>query len=214
MTASDHKPGKTPLVVGLTGGIASGKTTVSGLLSARGAYVIDADSVGHQVIEPGGEAYPEVVAAFGTDVLEADGTIARQKLGAVVFADPGRLNQLNAISHPRMADRMRREIRTVRSRPDAERPPLIVLDAAILFEAGWDDLCDQVWTVETPPDVAIERLTASGRLTAEEARARLQAQLSNEERAAKAGQVIPNHGSLDDLAAEVERAWRELLGTA
>ncbi len=194
-------------MVGLTGGIASGKTTVSGLLAARGAYIIDADSVGHQVLLPDGEAYPEVVATFGTEILDEDGTISRPKLGAIVFSAPERLDALNRISHPSMAGRMSREIRLVRGKPPAEQPPLIVLDAAILFEAGWDALCAQVWTVEAPPEATVERLTASGRFTREEAQARLDAQMSNAERAQRADRVILNTGSIAALEAEVRRVW-------
>ena len=126
MTETETESREKPMVVGLTGGIASGKTTVSGMLAARGAFIIDADSVGHQVLLPDGEAYPEVVATFGTEILEEDGTISRPKLGALVFSDPARLKSLNAISHPNMAGKMSREIRQVRSRPEAEQPPLIV----------------------------------------------------------------------------------------
>lgn len=211
-TQTRQQDAAAPLVVGLTGGIASGKTTVSGLLAGLGAHVIDADSVGHQVLLPGGEAYPEVVAAFGTEILEADGTIARARLGAIVFSDPARLEQLNAISHPRMAERMEREIRRLREHPGHGPPALIVLDAAILFEAGWDALCDRVWTVETDPEVSIARLGESGRLSPKQARARLQAQMSNSERAARAHRVIPNRDSLALLESEVRRLWAETTG--
>ncbi len=200
------------MVVGLTGGIASGKTTVSGLLAARGAYIIDADSVGHQVLLPDGEAYPEVVSTFGTEILDEDGTISRPKLGAVVFSAPERLDALNRISHPNMAARMSLEIRRVRGKPPAEQPPLIVLDAAILFEAGWDALCAQVWTVEAPPEASVERLAASGRFTREAAQARIDAQMSNAERAQRADRVILNTGALAALEAEVRRVWEAAVG--
>ena len=213
LTAAELENGETPLVVGLTGGIASGKTTVSGLLAARGAYIIDADGVGHQVLLPDGEAYPQVVATFGTEILEQDGTVSRPKLGAIVFSDPERLAALNAISHPAMAGRMSLEIRRVRAKPPAERPPLIVLDAAILFEAGWDALCAQVWTVEAPPEATVERLTAGGRFTRQAAQARIDAQLSNAERAQRAGRVILNTGSLAALEAEVRRVWESAVET-
>jgi dephospho-CoA kinase len=198
-----------PVVIGLTGGIASGKTTVAQQLAALGAHVIDADAVGHAVITPKGEAYPEVVAAFGTEILDDDGTVSRRKLGAIVFADPARLAELNGISHPRMAERMAREIEAVRLR--TPRPPAVVLDAAILFEAGWDLLCDVVWTVEAPPTLAIERLMQRNGLSREEAQARLDAQMSNAERSRRAQHVIRNEGSLQALDAEVRRLWEETL---
>jgi len=198
-------------VIGLTGGIAAGKTTVSQQLAARGAIIIDADSVGHAVITPQGEAYPEVVAAFGTEILDEDGTISRRKLGAIVFADPARLDELNGISHPRMAERMGREIEAIRLREPEKQPPAIVLDAAILFEAGWDGLCDTIWTVEAPEELAIERLVQRNAMTHDEARARLAAQMTNAERAQRAHHVIHNDGSLETLAAQVNQLWEQVL---
>lgn len=201
-----------PPVIGLTGGIASGKSTVSARLSALGAYVIDADRIGHQVIAPDGEAYGPVVAAFGPEILASDRSIDRAKLGAKVFSAPDLLRRLNGISHPLMARRMEREIAEVRARPAQLRPPLIVLDAAILLEAGWDRLCDAVWTVETPPDLALHRLMARNGLSEERARSRLRAQMSNAERAARAQRVIPNSGTLDELEAAVVSLWRDVTG--
>jgi dephospho-CoA kinase len=163
---------------------------------------------------PDGEAYPEVVATFGTEILDEDGTISRPKLGAIVFSAPDRLDALNAISHPNMAGRMSREIRQMRGKPPAEQPPLIVLDAAILFEAGWDALCGQVWTVEAPPEATVERLTAGGRFNREEAQARLDAQMSNAERAQRADRVILNTGSIAALEAAVRRVWKSAVEAA
>ncbi len=192
-------------VIGLTGGIAAGKTTVSAELAARGAHVIGADNVGHRVLEPGGEAYDEVIRAFGGGIVDAKGQIDRRKLGAVIFADPHRREQLNAISHPHMAERMRREIAQVRA--GNEPPPLIVLDAAILLEAGWDALCAEVWTVSVRPQVAIGRLIARNKLSRDQARARLDAQWNNSQREARAQRVIRNDESREALAAQIEQLW-------
>ncbi len=200
-----------PAVIGLTGGIAAGKSTVSRLLAERGAHVIDADSVGHAVIRPEGEAYPEVVAAFGAEILSEDGTISRKKLGSIVFSDPDRLAELNGISHPRMAARMAREIESARLRGNGGRPPLIVLDAAILLEAGWEALCGEVWVVVTAPETALARLMARNRLSRAEAETRLSAQMSNDERTARAQRVIRNDGTLEELHGQVERLWREAM---
>lgn len=208
--ATESTPAHLP-VIGLTGGIASGKTTVSQILAGRGAHIIDADRVGHAVIEPSGEAYPEVVAAFGTDILDDDGTISRRKLGAIVFSEPARLAELNGISHPRMAERMAREIEALRLRSNGDRPPAVVLDAAILFEAGWDGLCDEIWTVEAPQEVAITRLIERNGFTREEAQARVNAQMDNAERSRRAHRVIRNEGSLDALEAEVAHLWDALV---
>ena len=193
-----------PPVIGLTGGIAAGKSTVSERLGALGAHVIDADRVGHRVLmREGGEAYEGVVAAFGAEkILDEAGEIARPRLGRLVFADPARLAELNRLTHPPMHERMRREIEEVRGQPSS--PPFIVLDAAVLFEAGWDALCDEVWTVSTAPERALDRLVARNRLSPEAARARIEAQLGNAEREARADRVIRNDGTLDALDAAVE----------
>ena len=190
-------------VIGLTGGIAAGKSTVSERLGALGAHVIDADRVGHRVlVREGGEAYEGVVAAFGAEILDEAGEIARPRLGRLVFADPARLAELNRLTHPPIALRMRREIEEVRAQPSP--PPFIVLDAAVLFEAGWDALCDEVWTVSTASERAFDRLVARDRLSPEAARARIDAQLANAEREARADRVIRNDGTLAALAGAVD----------
>ena len=198
-----EETGFLPPVVGLTGGIAAGKTTVSERLGALGAHIIDADRVGHRVLmREGGEAYEPVVSAFGTEILDETEEIVRPRLGRLVFADPARLAALNRLTHPPMAERMRREIEAVRARPPA--PPFIVLDAAVLFEAGWDALCDEVWTVSTQPERALERLVARNRLSPEAARARIDAQLGNPEREGRADRVIRNDGTVEALARDVD----------
>jgi dephospho-CoA kinase len=179
-----------PPVIGLTGGIASGKSTVSARLAALGAYA-------------------PIVEAFGKDIVAADGTIDRRRLGAKVFADPALLKRLNEISHPLMARRMAQEIARLRALPPAQRAPAIVLDAAILLEAGWDKLCDTVWTVEAPPELALQRLMARNGLSEEQARERLNAQWSNAERAARVQQIILNTGSVEALEAAVTKLWNE-----
>lgn len=198
-------------VIGLTGGIAAGKSTVSARLAALGAHVIDADRVGHRVLmRGGGEAFAPVVAAFGAEILDEAGEIVRARLGRRVFADPARLAELNRLTHPPMAARMRREIEEVRAGPSP--PPFLVLDAAVLFEAGWDALCDEVWTVSAAPERALARLVARNRLTPEAARARIDAQLGNPEREARADRVIRNDGALDALAAAVDALAAEAAG--
>ena len=207
--AAESSPGARAPVIGLTVGIASGKTTVSQRLAGLGAHVIDADSVGHRVLEPGGEAYADVLRAFGEGILDEERRIARRKLGALVFGDPEKLAALNAISHPRMAARMAREIAEIQARP--EPPRAIVLDAAILFQAGWERLCDCVWTVSAPDELAVARLAERNGMAEPEARARLAAQWSNAQREARADRVLRNTGTREDLIAQVERLWRELL---
>ena len=208
---SAGKGAPAPPVIGLTGGIAAGKSTVSGRLAALGAHVIDADRVGHRVLmRGGGEAHAAVVRAFGAEILDEAGEIVRPRLGRLVFADPARLARLNRLTHPPMAERMRREIEEVRARPSP--PRFIVLDAAVLFEAGWEALCDEVWTVSTAPERALERLVARNRLTPEAARARIDAQLGNPEREARADRVIRNDGALAALAAAVDALAAKAAG--
>ena len=200
-----------PPVIGLTGGIAAGKSTVSARLAALGAHVIDADRVGHRVLmRGGGEAHAAVVRAFGTEILDEAGEIVRARLGRRVFGAPEQLAELNRLTHPPMAERMRREIDETRARPSP--PPFIVLDAAVLFEAGWEALCDEVWTVSTTPERALERLVARNRMTPEAARARIDAQLGNPEREARADRVIRNDGAPDTLAATVDALAAKVTG--
>jgi dephospho-CoA kinase len=205
-------PVRSPLVIGLTGGIAAGKSSVSRRLEEKGAYIVEADRLGHLVIAPDGEAYAEVVAAFGRGILNPDGTVDRRKLGATAFGDPAKLKVLNGISHPRMGARMAKEIAAARALPEGKRPPLIVLEAAILLETGWDQLCDVVWSVEAPTELSISRLMDRNGLSLEDAQARLNAQMSNEERASRAQHVIRNSGSQDFLLDQVDLLWQKIVG--
>jgi len=205
------KPPQThPPVIGLTGGIGSGKSTVAQRLSGLGARVIDADRAGHLVLEPDGSAYGEVVRTFGPEILDSEGRIVRKRLGGLVFADPAQLAKLNAISHPLMAAQMEGEIASLRK--GNPPPAAIVLDAAILYQAGWDKLCDTVWTVSVEDETAIVRLAARNGLNREEARARLAAQWSNSQREVRAQAVIRNDGSLEELHRRVDSLWRERIG--
>lgn len=199
-----------PRVVGLTGGIASGKSSVSRLLRAMGAMVIDADSVGHGVIAPGGAAFDQVLKLFGDGILAGGGSIDRRALGSIVFGDPALLRELNAITHPQMARIMAGEIGAAKALAPDERPRLIVLDAAILLEAGWDELCDEVWVVSCRPETAIRRLRERDGLSPDEAKARLGAQMSNQQRERRGGRVIQNDGDQQALRLGVERLVEEM----
>lgn len=195
-------------VIGLTGGIGTGKSTVSLMLQELGARLLDADKVGHEALLPDGPAYKEVVATFGADILNADGTVERPKLGALVFNDVSALGKLNAIMHPRMARMMRNRLDQWR----AEGTPVAVLEAAILFEAGWTDLVDQIWVTSAPEDVIVERLMRRNNWTAEHARARLASQMPLAEKAARADVVIDTNCSLEAVRQRVETYWRQLEG--
>ena len=192
-------------VVGLTGGIGSGKSTVAAILAELGAHVIDADKIGHEVYRPGTEGFRAVVDAFGTGIVGADGTIDRRTLGAIVFADVAARMRLNALVHPVIGREIARRIEAARAE---ERP--IVIEAALLLEAGWRPLIDQVWLVAVPRETAIARLMTSRGLTRVEVERRLDAQMTDAARRPLADVVIENDGSPEALRTQVESAWRAL----
>jgi dephospho-CoA kinase len=194
-------------VIGLTGGIGAGKSTVTQLLEELGAAVIDADKVGHQIYLPELPAWQEIVATFGRGVLHADRTINRQALGKIVFADPEALRTLNRIVHPKMFERMAELTAELRARGGIKA---IVIEAAILIEAHWQPLADQIWLVVASEPVVIERLAKQRNLSPEQVRTRIAAQLSDEERLKHAHVVIRNDGSLDEVRTAVRQAWDQL----
>ena len=194
-------------VIGLTGGIGAGKSTVTQMLEELGAAVIDADKVGHQIYLPDLPAWREIVAMFGTTVLNADRTINRQALGKIVFADPEALRTLNRIVHPKMFDRMAELIAELRVRGGMKA---IVLEAAVLIEANWMPLVDQVWVVLASEAVVVDRLATQRNLSPEQVRTRIGAQLSNDERLKHAHVVIRNDGALAEVRTAVQQAWDQL----
>jgi dephospho-CoA kinase len=196
-------------VIGLTGGIGAGKSTVTQMLEALGAAVIDADKVGHQIYLPDLPAWREIVDTFGPEVLNADRTIDRQALGKLVFADPEALRTLNRIVHPKMFDRMGELIAEMRARGWMKA---IVVEAAVLIEANWMALVDQVWVVMASAAVVVERLAKQRLLSPEQVRTRIAAQLSNHERLKHAHVVIHNDGSLEEVCHAVQQAWDQLAG--
>jgi dephospho-CoA kinase len=195
-------------VIGLTGGIGSGKSTVTQMLEEVGAAVIDADQVGHQIYLPDLPAWREIVEAFGRSVLNADRTINRQALGKLVFAEPGALQTLNRIVHPKMFDRILELIAELRAQGWMKA---IVVEAAVLIEADWMALVDQVWVVAASETVVVERLAQQRHLSPEQVRSRIAAQLSNDERLKYAHVVIRNDGSLEDVRHAVQQAWDQLI---
>jgi dephospho-CoA kinase len=196
-------------VIGLTGGIGAGKSTVTQMLEALGAAVIDADKVGHQIYLPDLPAWREIVDTFGPEVLNADRTINRQALGKLVFADPEALRTLNRIVHPKMFDRMVELITEMRARGGMKA---IVVEAAVLIEANWMALVDQVWVVVASEAVVVDRLAKQRHLSSEQVRTRIAAQLTNDERLKHADVVIRNDGSLEEVCHAVQQAWDQLAG--
>ncbi len=195
-------------VIGLTGGIGTGKSTAAAILADLGAHVIDADKVGHAVYLPGTAGFRAVVDAFGPDVVAADGTIDRRRLGARVFGDPAALARLNAIVHPLIAGEIRDRLLAAQAEP--ARTPIVV-EAAILMEAGWG-FFDEVWAIVTEREAAIARVCASRGLTRDEVERRIDAQMPAAERRRRAHRVIENDGTPAALRAQVEAAWRAVVG--
>jgi len=196
------------LTIGLTGGIGSGKSTVTKILADLGAPIIDADKVGHAIYAPGGPAYDDMIAAFGTGILADDRTIDRRKLGPIVFADPAALKRLNAIVHPKMLARMREMIQALRTAGET-RP--IVVEAAILIEANWLPLFNEIWLVVAAKDRVLERIERDRGLAREQTEARIKAQLSDDDRRQHAAIVLTNDGTIDDLRAALAETWRAAL---
>ena len=194
------------IVIGLTGGIASGKSTVSQMLSELGATVIDADKVGHEAFRPHSDAWRDVVATFGSGILGQDEEIDRGKLADIVFDDPKALEQLNRIMHPLMYRVVEQRIEALRR----QRVEVVVLEAALLIEANWTDLIDQVWVTVAPESDVIDRLRSQKGFTEEQARARINSQMSIAARSKCADVVIENDSDLDTLRGRVEGLWQKV----
>ena len=194
-------------VIGLTGGIGSGKTTVCDTLRAKGAEVLHADLVGHEVYRPGTAVWDALVAAFGREVTTADGEIDRRTLGGMVFSNPEARHRLNSITHPPMRDLMAARLDEMRR----QGVRVAFLEAALLIEAGWIDLTDEVWLTLVPPAVAAQRLMDRSGLSRDEAEARISSQLSNEERLAHADVVIDTDCSLAEVGRRVDELWEGLM---
>jgi dephospho-CoA kinase len=220
-------------LIGLTGNIACGKSTVLGMLAARGARVLDADRVTHELQQPGTPVYDAIVAAFGPGVLQAPGgPIDRRALGAIVFADPAALRRLEQIAHPAVHarimawlaeqgfDRREGEARSAGERKadhgghaagrTAHPPAVAVIDAIKLLEAGWKPLLDAVWVVTCAPEQQLARLMATRGLSEAEARARIAAQPPQAEKVAQADVVIDNSGTLEQTERQVAAAWARI----
>jgi len=195
------------IVIGLTGGFGSGKSTVAGMLRELGARVIDADKVAHQLYQPGTPAFDDVVAAFGSEIVGRNGEIDRKKLGQKVFGNPQALGRLNAILHPRISDRVKETLEAWRR----EGAKVAVVEAALLLEAGWGPMVDQVWVTVASEEKARERLLAARDLSEADIVARLACQMPSEERARTADVVIDTNGTLEQLREQVNEQWRRLV---
>ena len=197
------------LVIGLTGGIGSGKSAVALMLQELGADLIDADKVGHEAYQVNSEPWQAVVDAFGKDILGSDGDIDRKKLGSIVFSDPSELDRLNAIMHPRMAKIVKEKIESLKESGSS----VVVLEAAVLLEAGWDTLVNEVWTVTAPVDAVLERLKARNGMASDEANRRIAAQMSVEDRLKSSQAEINNNGDMILLGKTVRELWENRVKT-
>ena len=189
------------LLIGLTGGIGSGKSSVSARLAERGAAVIDADAIVREVQAPGTPVLAAMVERFGPQILTADGALDRQAVADVVFTDDGALADLNAIVHPAVGAEIARRLEA-----EAATDHVVILDVPLLVESGRSDLAAMI-VVDVDPAVAVARLVEHRGFRADDAWARIARQVSREDRLAKAGFVVDNSGTLADLEAEVDRAW-------
>jgi dephospho-CoA kinase len=189
------------ILVGLTGGIGSGKSTVSALLAARGAVIVDADQITRQLQEPGQPVLAAIVERFGEGVLLPDGTLDRAALAAIVFADADALEALNKIVHPAVGAEIARRIEAER-----ETDHVVVLDIPLLAENPRDGLAATI-VVDTPVEVAVSRLVGQRGMSDEDARARVSRQATREARLARADRVLDNRGTLADLERQVDDVW-------
>jgi len=194
------------IIIGLTGGILSGKSTVADMLAEKGAVIIDADKIGHEAYKPHTETWQRLVDTFGEWILRRNGEIDRKKLSDIVFSDPASLTLLNQIVHPRMRQMIEDEIEHLR----AKDVNVIVLEAAVLIEAKWNDLVDEIWVTVAPEDIIIDRLQNRSGFTEEQARARIRSQLPTEEKVKHADAIIDTNFSLSDVSFRVLELWEQL----
>ncbi len=193
-------------LIGLTGGIGSGKTTVANVLARHGGAIVDADVAAREVVSPGMPALAEILEAFGPEVITPEGTLDRPALAAIVFKDEAARRRLNAIVHPRVRERMFQQLEALRAQ--TQPPRFAVLVVPLLFESGHDWGVDTIWLVAVPEDVQLSRLMRRDGLGAEEAMARIRAQMPLSEKLRLADRVIENTGDPSEVEKEVVRHLR------
>lgn len=197
-----------PYIIGLTGGIASGKSKMAERLGDMGAHVIDCDKVAHDVYEPGQTCYEKILKHFGDEILASDGRIDRTKLGPRVFGNPQELHTLNSIVWPELMVEVNRRLANLRAA--SQVPKVVVLEAAVLLKAGWEPNCHEVWSMIVPPEEAIKRVMERNNLSEEEARKRLASQVPNADIVAKSQVIFSSQWDFDFTQRQAERAWQML----
>lgn len=195
------------MIIGLTGNIASGKSTVARYLEDLGAAVIDTDQLARQIVLPGTPALKEIFDSFGPGILHNDGTLDRKKLGSLIFKDPASRQRLEQITHPRIETELEHQISYIRDR-DPEK--VIVLQIPLLIEAGWQHRVDQVWLVLIAEEEQLKRLMQRDKLTREQACDRIASQMPQEQKIPYAHVIINNNGTPEDVRQQVIEAWHNL----
>ena len=195
----------------LTGGLASGKSTAVKHLATKGAVVIDADILGHQAYNPGTAAFDEVITSFGEEVRGGDGQIDRKALGGKVFGKPEALRKLTDIVWPEIRRLAELELAAI---ADSNSEAIVVLEAAVLFEAGWEDIGEEIWVLTVDRETAIERSMARDKAPRDAVERRLDSQLSNEVRTSRADVVITNDDSVAKMLAQIDSAYAESTGSS
>jgi len=193
--------------IGLTGGIASGKSMVARVLQEMGAVLLSADKIGHQIIEPGKTAYYDLIDNFGKEILNADGTINRKELGGIVFKDPQKLKLLNQLTHPPIMQ----EIKLKLAQIEQEQPEaIVVMEIPLLYETRMEKLFDQVWVVWVDRETQIKRLMARDAIDRSDAISRIYSQMPLDEKARRADLVIDNCGSIEETIAKATRYFNNI----
>lgn len=195
-------------VIGLTGGIATGKSTVSAVLRRLGAEIIDADAIAREIVRPGTECLENLVREFGREILNSNGTLNRRKLAEIAFSDPDKLRRLNEITHPAIVGEIKR--RLVASRTMGRTASrAVVIEAPLLFEVGLDEIVDEIWVVALGEEEQIRRLMKRDGLKRHEAENRLRSQMPLAEKVKRADFVIDNSGPVELVEEAVRRLWRD-----
>lgn len=197
-------------IIGLTGGIASGKSTVTRTLVDLGAIIIDSDELAHNIMKPYKPAWKDIVKIFGTEILNHDETINRDRLGQIVFNDPDKLRELNQITHWRIAERYKEDLRLIRKeKPEA----IVVMEIPLLYETHAERICDEVWVVWVDRETQMERLMQRDGISREDAIKRIEAQMDLDEKARLADVVIDNRHSIEETNETATKNYIERMQT-